>query len=680
MLNLRQSREWLNARAAAFTAWSAPARAQLARAPWPRIGAWAGGAAGVVLASFALFLAFADWNAFKDPIARMASAATGREILIRGDLDVRPFSWTPEVRISGLSIGNPARTRERGAFAKVGQAEAAVRLLPLFIGRIEFVRLDLSDADLSLYRDAEGVSNWSGNSGGRAFNMPAIRSFALRDGRLTYRDDKRRLTLNAAFETEESAAPGAASSFTLQGEGTLNDRPFTLAFSGAPLINVRRDRPYPFEANVRAGATRVEATGAIARPFDFNRWAADINVSGADLADLYVLIGLALPNTPPYRVRGRLERQGDRFGMPELAGRVGDSDIAGRWSAARQRNGRLMLTGDIRSRDLDFDDMAAVLGAPPSTARGETASAEQRQMAQALEAQGRLLPDATLDISRVRNMDARVSFTAARVRSETLPLRGLSLELSLDQGLLRIDPMTLQLTRGRIGGAVSINAREDVPQVALDVRLAGARVENLITLASGQPVVGPLMGRAQLSGRGASVREAAANANGEVALVIPSGEIRDAFAELTGINIARGLGLLLTDNESMTEIRCGVASFRVRNGQAAAQSIVVDTENMLIRGGGGGVNLRDETLDLRIEGEAKEPRLLSVAAPIIVRGSLRAPRAGVEAGAAIGQGGLAALLATIAAPVAAILPFVDPGLAEDANCARILAGRESARL
>jgi hypothetical protein len=39
--------------------------------------------------------------------------------------------------------------------------------------------------------------------------------------------------------------------------------------------------------------------------------------------------------------------------------------------------------------------------------------------------------------------------------------------------------------------------------------------------------------------------------------------------------------------------------------------------------------------------------------------------------------GLAAVLAAIAAPLATILPFIDPGLAEDANCAALLAGRPS---
>jgi len=54
---------------------------------------------------------------------------------------------------------------------------------------------------------------------------------------------------------------------------------------------------------------------------------------------------------------------------------------------------------------------------------------------------------------------------------------------------------------------------------------------------------------------------------------------------------------------------------------------------------------------------------------------LRAPQVGVETEAIAAQGGLAALLGSLVAPIAAILPFVDPGLADDANCAALLAGR-----
>jgi hypothetical protein len=648
------------------------------RVPWRRVGLWTGGAFAVMATAFVLFLTFADWNALKGPVARMASAATGRDIVIQGDLDVDPWSWTPEVRVSRLHIGNPAHFRERGEFANVTEARAAFRLLPLFLGRFEVVRLDLNGADVSLYRSAEGVSNWTTapRAGrGRPFNLPAIRRFTLRDGRMRLEDDKRRMMLDATFTTEESADPARPGRFALIGEGSINRRPFTIELTGAPLLNVRRDRPYAFVADVRAGATHIRADGAIRRPFDFNYWGADVEASGQDLADLYELTGLALPNTPPYDLAGRLEREGRSYGMPNVAGRVGDSDLRGAFTATRRNDDRLFLDGDFRSNSLDFDDALAVFGGPPSTERGESASAEQRAMAANLEAQGRLLPDAKLDISRVRNMDARVSYRAARVRSTRFPLRGLALDISLDNGLLKLDPMTLQLRQGRVGGAVALNARESVPRVDVDLRLTGARMETVLGLSDNPPLAGTLLGRARLSGRGASVREAAANANGDVTLVTPRGEVREAFAELTGINVTRGLGLLLTEDQSKIDVRCGVANFRVDNGVARARSMVFDTETMLIRGEGR-VSLRDETLDLTLQGEPKEPRLIRVAAPISVEGRLREPEIGIEAGEAATQGGLAALLGSLLAPLAAILPFVDPGLAKDANCAALLAGRE----
>jgi uncharacterized protein involved in outer membrane biogenesis len=648
-------------------------RARLSAAPWRKIGIWTGGAFGVLATALVLFLVFADWNALRGPIGRMASQATGRDVVIAGDLKVNPWSWTPHFTVNDLRIGNPAQFRERGRFAIVRHAEASVRLLPLFTGRLDFVRIDLRGADIWLYRNGQGSSNWSTsrNPRGRQFDLPAIREFALRDGHLRFIDEKRSMTLDATFATEESADPRNPGRFELTGEGQLNNRPFTLKLTGAPLLNVRRDRPYPFIADVRAGGTRIQADGAIRRPFNFNAWEADVRASGPDLADLYYLVGITLPNTPPYSLTGRVTRDARRFGMPRVAGRIGDSDLRGSWTAAPQANGRLLFEGDFRSNRLDFDDLMAVLGGAPDP--GETASAEQRAMAANLAAQDRLLPDAQLDISRVRNMDARVTYAAAHVRSEHVPLRGASLDINLDNGLLRLDPMTLDLTRGRIGGALSINARRDTPRVDLDVRLTNARLESIFRIRGEQPLTGAFAGRARLTGYGASVRDAAANANGQITFVTPAGEIREAFAELTGINVARGLGLLLTGDESRIGVRCGVASFSVNNGVARTRTLVFDTETMLIRGKGT-INLRNEALDLDIQGEPKEPRLIRIAAPISIEGRLRSPRVGVEVEDAADQG-IAATLAAIAAPLAAVLPFIDPGLAEDANCAALLAGR-----
>lgn len=644
-------------------------------APWKNIGIWAAGVFGVLAATFVLFVTFADWNALRGPISRMASAATGRDITIRGNLDVDPWRLNPLIRVQGLHIGNLPHYRDRGEFAVVNAAEATVRWLPLLVGRLDFVRLDLNGADISLYRSAEGASNWSSlppGVRGKPLTLPAIRYFSLNGGRLRLDDDKRNMVLEATFTTRESRETGDPGEFALTGQGQINNRPFNIELTGAPLLNVRRDRPYPFRADVTAGSTHIIANGAIQRPFNFRNWYADVRGTGADLADLYPLIGLALPNTPPYNLTGRVERNGFVYGMPNVAGRVGDSDLRGSFTATRKRDDRLFLDGDFRTNSLDFDDLLTVLGAPPSVQ--ETANAEQREMAARLHAQGRVLPDAQLDIRRVRNMDARVSYHATRVRSERFPLRGLSVQVNLDHGLLQLDPMTLDLSRGRVTGSAAINARGEIPRADIDVRLSNARLESILAVGQNPPLTGALTGRARLSGYGASVRDAAANANGEVTFVTLHGEVREAFAELTGINVTRGLGLLLSDDERKIDVRCGVASFRVQNGIAHARSIVFDTDTMLIQGRGT-VSLRDERLNLRLEGEPKEARLIRVGAPITIEGRWRRPKVGVDIEEALDQGGIAAALATLVAPIAALLPFVDLGLAEDANCAALLAGR-----
>jgi uncharacterized protein involved in outer membrane biogenesis len=148
--------------------------------------------------------------------------------------------------------------------------------------------------------------------------------------------------------------------------------------------------------------------------------------------------------------------------------------------------------------------------------------------------------------------------------------------------------------------------------------------------------------------------------------------MRAAFAELLGINASAGLLKLLSGDQSESQIRCAVADFNVSGGTATARTFVIDTDVVLAQGKGS-INLGAETMNLRIEGESKKPRLLRLWAPITVSGPLTAPKVGVDVGSVVSQGGLAGLLGAVVAPVTALFAFVDPGLAEDADCGRLIA-------
>ena len=128
-----------------------------------------------------------------------------------------------------------------------------------------------------------------------------------------------------------------------------------------------------------------------------------------------------------------------------------------------------------------------------------------------------------------------------------------------------------------------------------------------------------------------------------------------------------GLFKLLDDDESTAEIRCAVADFTVSNGTARARTFVIDTTPVLAKGSGT-INLGGETMNLRIDGETKKPRLIRLWAPIVIEGPLTGPNIDVDRGAVMAQAGVGGLLGALANPFAALVAFVDPGLAEDANC------------
>ena len=102
---------------------------------------------------------------------------------------------------------------------------------------------------------------------------------------------------------------------------------------------------------------------------------------------------------------------------------------------------------------------------------------------------------------------------------------------------------------------------------------------------------------------GNSVHKALANADGEVTFVALGGQINEALAELIGVDLTKGLGLLNAKKQTSIPIRCGVADFKAKNGLLTADSIVLDTEPVLVTGSGPSISTpsawRSRSRDIR---------------------------------------------------------------------------------
>lgn len=116
-------------------------------------------------------------------------------------------------------------------------------------------------------------------------------------------------------------------------------------------------------------------------------------------------------------------------------------------------------------------------------------------------------------------------------------------------------------------------------------------------------------------------------------------------------------------------------NFHADHGDLKATTLLVDTNRVLITGSGD-VDLGTERLDLSLRGQPKSVRLVRLRSPIKIHGTLSHPQIGLQTANVVGQAGGAIALGTLLTPVAALLAFVDAGLAKNANCADLVAQTE----
>ena len=720
-----------------------------------RLFKWAGIIVGGLLVVLLLTLAVLDANAdgLRGPLARYATARLGRDVSIDGKLQLHLLSWTPRVVMNDLRIANPGWVKKPADMARIGKLQVSWSIPALLKGEILLPYVGVDDSDIDVVRDARERLNWSFSSEGGApakpsskpVKLPILGTLHLGAGHLVVNDEVRKLRFNGTVKADQ-APKGGPLSLSLEGDGSINGEPFKLDATGDPLVTAESHKPYTVVSHITAGRTKVKSSITLTKPFDMGSVVADIEASGDDLADLYYLSGLALPNTAPYTVSGHLQRRGSRLDLTDFKGTLGNSDIHGKLSVETATE-RPVLTADLYTRELDIKDLGPTLGSrakvtPSSLSRqqaqhsGETAEessakaraaapkaaktgaaakgegtdtdgpqtananapgtpnaeasgntlqlhgaqpkSAQTRTAEAREADAKaargdsLLPDAKLDLKRIRGMDADVKYHAEAVKTDKMSIREILLALRLDHGVMTFTPVSFVLPQGKLTSNIRVDGSKDIPEVEIDSRLSEVRLSQFKTKDGQEPLDGTMVGRALLHGRGKSLHEIGSTAAGTLSLAVPHGDIRSAFAELMGINAARGLGLLLTKNQDKTGIRCGVANFKAEGGVFAAQDIVIDTDTVLILGKGQ-VDLGPEALDLTLNGQPKKLRLFRIKSPIEIGGTLLKPKVGLKAGNTPGQVAIATALGVLATPLASVLAFIDPGLAKDADCGSLLA-------
>ena len=166
----------------------------------------------LTLGTAVVLVTLVDPNDYKAEIAARVKQHTGRDLLLRGDLELVFYPWL------GMKTG-PLELSNREGFGPapmlaVEQASLTIKLLPLLKKRVEIDTVLLNAPQITLSRNADGTANWDDltaktrrygglAAGGKPLPAAAlaaglvVRGVSVRDGRVSWddRSDGRSVTL-----------------------------------------------------------------------------------------------------------------------------------------------------------------------------------------------------------------------------------------------------------------------------------------------------------------------------------------------------------------------------------------------------------------------------------------------------------------------------------------------------
>ncbi|SFD52802.1 AsmA family protein [Paracidovorax konjaci] len=571
------------------------------------------------------------------------------------------------------AAGNAPAGSVPPAMASVGRASASLSLLPLLARHVSIGTLSVETPDVALARRADGSNNWTfdrpASDGGEPSPNPwtvDVDRVVVREGRLALADAAKDLAFVAHLATVDDPGPygvrfdvrGRYAKARIEGNGQ----------AGHVLSLRQKEVQYPLQFKARAGTVRAEVEGTLSNPAAFAGMDMQVLLQAESMADLYPLTGLVLPNTPPFRTKGRLvgslEPGRAVWDYRDFMGTVGQSDLRGQltYTSAQPRP---RLTGEMASRQLRLADLGPVVGAP-SGDRPQEKGTSQRA--------GKVLPDNAFATDRWNAMDMDLKFKGERiVRDESLPIENLDVHAKLDNAQLTLAPLRFGVAQGKIDSNVVLDGRAEPLKAQLRGTVEGLRLSALFPKVDlMEKSFGRLDGAMAVNGNGNSIAKMLGTSNGEARVYIRDGRFSKQMLDLAALNVGSVVVAKLFGENKEVQLRCAVADFGIKDGIAQTRSVKLNTEEAVVEAVGT-IDLGREYMDLYIKPESLKLKFFSLRTPLYVRGHFADPKVGLEAGPLLLRAG-AAVAAVAVAPVAlALVPVTVPAAEDDENCATIMA-------
>ena len=496
----------------------------------------------MAIAAVALFLFF-DPNDFREEISAGVKNATGRDLVIEGDLSISLFPWLA-IEVGRTELGN-AENFSNEPFLSFSEARLSVRILPLIFKQQATVgTASIDGLMVNLEVAANGTTNWDDLSAAEsdAGDIPVgeggdptevnISNIVISNANVAYKDsqsgssyvvsnlnletgviiENKPVDIDAEFDVV-TLPDNVEGHFTIRGTAMMSEGGAEISVEG---LNVSGELSgifeQPTEVNfdsrklsidtVAERATLGEmdltvlglAISANVAPFTYSgtpQPKAELRVAEFSLKELMQLLDIEPPATADPDALSRVSFEASAsigesdIELTDLLLELDDSSLSGELSLPLSERGAIGF-------DLVIDSVNLDAYMAPADADGSSSSASD--------------DDIEIPVDMIRTLQAKGSLRIERASLSGMEFTNMQMVLDSSDGRLRLNPLSADLYDGTYQGDVRIDASADTPIISVNERIAGVNLASLAkSMFEQDNVSGKINGEFVLSGKGGSV-------------------------------------------------------------------------------------------------------------------------------------------------------------------------------
>ena len=432
----------------------------------------------------------------------------------------------------------------------------------------------------------------------------------------------------------------------LHAEGKFKQTPFQLrSLAGPPSDLLKSTGLWPINVQMDVPQAMVELHGHVQLPFPATEFALQVLVKADNLQNFDELTAANLPDAGPLHLTALVRRSPVGYHVTDLKESLGETAVEGHMTVMTNRpRPRVMgvfsadkiVLGTLKPPTGDASPQGPVSVLETITAplisigaiTVDSVTSAIGKSSPSRKSEARILPNVVFPVEILKLFDLSIETEIKDLRTEQHEIGKLKFHLTLEEGLLSLQPLTGKLWNGEIGGSVTLDVNRHVPTLEMNVSIRGLDYSRL-TAMFGQTDI--IKGQSEsmmlnLKGRGDTLNEVLNRANGNFEWVNGPLELSTKYIDLWAADFITTAFSTAWKAIPVSILNCAVGYFDIDEGQMKTETILIDSERVTIAGVGT-LNLASENMDVIFTPRPKDPSLISLAHTVRLTGPLSDPDA-----------------------------------------------------